>query len=272
MRLFQLAAGFGAAALIATTAVVLAQPANPLVTPESATHTATLTGAEEVPPVQTTASGNAWVLFDPQTNTLSWTVEFSGLSGPATGAHFHGPADVGATAGVVVSLVADPAAGFASPIQGTATITAEQAAQFTGGMWYVNVHTAANPAGEIRGQVVVKAAAAGGLAPLTFTAQQVSQGRSIFTDNCAGCHGEDLRGLDGGPRLVGSAFPRWFEGPVSALHEFILTRMPADRPGSLNPRQATALVAFIAEANGLTPGDTALPEDAAALATMGFTQ
>ncbi len=272
MRLFQLAGAVGAAALIATTAAVLAQPAaNPLVTPESATHTAALTGADEVPPVQTTATGNAWVLFDPQTNTLSWTVEFTGLSGPATGAHFHGPADVGAAAGVVLSLVADAAAGFASPIQGTATITPEQAAQFTGGMWYVNIHTAANPAGEIRGQVMVKAAA-GALAPLTFTAQQVSQGRSIFTDNCAGCHGETLGGLDGGPRLVGSAFPRWFEGPVSALHEFILTRMPADRPGTLTPRQTASLVAFIAQANGLVAGDTPLPEDAAILATMGFTQ
>lgn len=272
MRLFQLAAGFGTAALIATTAAVLAQPAaTPLVTPESATHTAVLTGADEVPPVQTAATGNAWVLFDPQTNTLSWTVEYTGLSGPATGAHFHGPADVGAGAGVVLSLVADAAAGFASPIQGTATITAEQAAQFTAGMWYVNVHTGANPAGEIRGQVVVKAAA-GGMTPLIFAAAQVSLGRSIFTDNCAGCHGEALTGLDGGPPLVGPSFARWFSGPVGALHEFILTRMPADRPGTLNPRQAAALLSFIAQTNGFVAGDTPLPEDPALLANMGFTQ
>lgn len=72
-----------------------------------------------------------------------------GLSGPATAAHFHGPASAGANAGVVV-----PFANAASPIEGQATITAAQAADLMAGRWYANIHTAANPGGEIRGQML----------------------------------------------------------------------------------------------------------------------
>lgn len=113
---------------------------------------------------------------------------------------------------------------------------------------------------------------AAALAPVTFTPQQVSGGRSIFGGSCSGCHGETLAGLDGGPPLVGDRFARWSTGPVSALYDFILTRMPADAPGTLQPRQALGLVAFILENNGFVAGDVALPEDPAALALLGFRQ
>ena len=73
----------------------------------------------------------------------------AGLSGPATAAHFHGPAEAGKNAGVEVPI---PNAGT-SPVEGSATLTEAQAADLTGGKLYVNVHTAANPGGEIRGQV-----------------------------------------------------------------------------------------------------------------------
>jgi hypothetical protein len=68
-------------------------------------------------------------------------------------AHFHGPAATGANAPVVVwiSKRGEP---VTSPITGQATLTLEQAQQFTAGQWYVNVHTPAHPAGEIRGQVM----------------------------------------------------------------------------------------------------------------------
>lgn len=159
-----------AALLLGVAAVALAQPApapmpeNVMVTEMSATHVAHLTGANEVPANTATGTGTAWILFDPQNNTLSWTVEYTGLTGDATGAHFHGPADATGTAGVVLSLVTADVGALASPIQGTAQISAEQAAQLTGGQWYVNIHTAANPGGEIRGQVgaVEAAAPAGG--------------------------------------------------------------------------------------------------------------
>ena len=109
---------------------------------------ADLTGAEEVPPVETSATGTTDVTYDTDTKKLTWTLEYSGLSGDATAAHFHGPADPGENAGPVV-----PIPDFASGSQGEADLTDEQAADLEAGRWYVNVHTAANPGGEIRGQV-----------------------------------------------------------------------------------------------------------------------
>jgi hypothetical protein len=109
---------------------------------------ATLSGAEEVPPTTSAGTGTANVTWNSDTKELSWTIEFSGLSGPATAAHFHGPADPGANAGPVV-----PIDDLESPLEGKATLTDEQAADLAAGKWYINVHTAASPDGEIRGQV-----------------------------------------------------------------------------------------------------------------------
>jgi hypothetical protein len=112
-----------------------------------------LSGAQQVPPVQTSGSGVAALTYDPGTRDLSWSITYSGLSGPATMAHFHGPAASGKNAAVVLwmSTKGSPAT---SPITGKATLTPDQAKDFLAGQWYVNVHTAANPAGEIRGQVM----------------------------------------------------------------------------------------------------------------------
>jgi len=111
-----------------------------------------LTGAEQVPPVQTSATGTADLSYDPATRTLTWSVAYSGLSGPATMAHFHGPAAAGKNAPPVIWLVPKGAT-VGNPIKGQATLTPEQAQQFMAGDWYINVHTHANPSGEIRGQV-----------------------------------------------------------------------------------------------------------------------
>jgi hypothetical protein len=105
-----------------------------------------LSGAQEVPAKQSNGKGTATATLNG--NTLEYTVEYSGLSGPATAAHFHGPADAGANAGVVV-----PFANAASPIKGTATLNDQQKADLMAGKWYANVHTQQNPGGEIRGQM-----------------------------------------------------------------------------------------------------------------------
>ena len=112
-------------------------------------YSASLSGAQEVPPVTTTGSGSADVKFNPGTNMLSWSVTHSGLSGPLTGAHIHGPAGPGQNAGVVVPFTNLGA----MPITGEARITPEQLSQLNSGQWYVNLHTARNPGGEIRGQL-----------------------------------------------------------------------------------------------------------------------
>jgi hypothetical protein len=110
---------------------------------------ATLDGKSETPPNTSAATGKADIDYDAATKKLSWTLTYSGLSGPATAAHFHGPADPGKNAGVAVAI---PNAGT-SPVTGSATLTDAQAADLEAGKYYVNVHTAANPGGEIRGQV-----------------------------------------------------------------------------------------------------------------------
>jgi len=110
---------------------------------------ATLDGKSEVPATTTSGSGTADLNYDAASKKLSWTVTYSGLSGPATAAHFHGPAEAGKNAGVAVAI---PNAA-ASPVKGEATLTDAQAADLLGGKYYINIHTAANPGGEIRGQV-----------------------------------------------------------------------------------------------------------------------
>ncbi|HKO09632.1 MAG TPA: CHRD domain-containing protein [Alphaproteobacteria bacterium] len=109
---------------------------------------ATLNGASEVPPVTTAATGKAALTLDKGTKMLSWEISYSGLSGDATAAHFHGPAVAGANAGVEVPIPVGP-----SPMKGSATLTDAQMADFLGGKIYINIHTAANKGGEIRGQV-----------------------------------------------------------------------------------------------------------------------
>jgi hypothetical protein len=110
----------------------------------------TLSGANEVPAKQTAGTGTFEVTLNKDNYQLHYHVVYSGLSGPATAAHFHGPAAAGANAGVVM-----PFKGYTSPIDGDATLTPAQAADLLAGLWYINVHTAANPGGEIRGQVVM---------------------------------------------------------------------------------------------------------------------
>jgi hypothetical protein len=109
---------------------------------------AQLNGASVVPPTTSQGTGTADIAFDTATKTLSWKLNYSGLSGPVTMAHFHGPAEPGKNAGVVVALPK-----IESGSEGSATLSDTQAADLLAGKYYVNVHTKANPAGEIRGQV-----------------------------------------------------------------------------------------------------------------------
>ena len=113
--------------------------------------TAQLAGTSEVPPTTSTGTGTLKATLNEETQVLSWTVTYSDLSGPLTAAHFHGPAMVGENAGAVVPITGD----LASPMTGEKTLTAPQMTDLTTGRWYVNLHTAANPDGEIRGQVTI---------------------------------------------------------------------------------------------------------------------
>jgi hypothetical protein len=110
---------------------------------------AELKGSNEVPPNNSQGSGRAEATFDSETKVLTYTVTFTDLSGPAMGAHFHGPGEAGKNAGIAL-----PFKTVQSPIQGSATLTDAQAADLLAGKWYANIHTAANPGGELRGQMM----------------------------------------------------------------------------------------------------------------------
>jgi hypothetical protein len=110
------------------------------------------TVSAENPPNASTGTGNIAASLDKETSKLKWTVSYAGLSGPVVAAHFHGPAQSGQNAGVVLGFQGS----LTSPIEGEATLTAAQAADVLAGKWYVNLHTKVNPGGEVRAQVVVK--------------------------------------------------------------------------------------------------------------------
>jgi hypothetical protein len=109
-----------------------------------------MTGPGEVPPTTSAGTGTAEATLDTVSGKLDWTLTWKGLTGPATMAHFHGPAAAGHNAGVVIPLGMAPV----SPITGSVTLTPAQAADLKAGLWYANVHTKKNPKGEIRGQML----------------------------------------------------------------------------------------------------------------------
>lgn len=138
----------GLAAAAVGLAALLTPPA-----PASATETQfriVMSGKQETPPNASKGKGQGTATYDDQSHTLTYSITYSGLSGDATAAHFHGPAKPGASAPPTVPIDSSK---LKSPISGTATLTDDQAAQLLAGMWYFNVHTAAIPGGEIRGQV-----------------------------------------------------------------------------------------------------------------------
>ncbi len=116
---------------------------------DTASFSAKMSGANEVPANMSAGTGMVEAKLDKKTSVLNWTVTYSGLTGPAKAGHFHGPAMAGANAGVAVPF----AGSVESPIKGEATLTAAQVQDLMAGKMYANIHTAAHPGGEIRGQL-----------------------------------------------------------------------------------------------------------------------
>jgi hypothetical protein len=110
--------------------------------------TADLKGSSETPANTTTGTGQVAATLDTVTDVFTYHITYGGLTGPAIAAHFHGPALPGVAAPPIITMKS-----LASPIDGTATLTASEAANLQAGKWYFNVHTVEHKAGEIRGQL-----------------------------------------------------------------------------------------------------------------------
>ncbi len=109
-----------------------------------------LDGAHEVPANQTKGTGRLEATLDRNSKVFTYTITYSGMTGPVTAAHFHGPAEPGQNAKIVLPLKPP----LTSPIKGSATLNDQQVDNLVAGKWYANLHTAAHPNGEIRGQVL----------------------------------------------------------------------------------------------------------------------
>jgi len=113
----------------------------------------TYSGLNEVPPNASTATGTVIGTYNSTTNRIFYTINFSGLSANASGAHFHGPAVPGTNAPVLVPFANFPAT-TSGTYSGSAVLTDAWETQFLSNLWYANIHTANFPGGEIRTQVI----------------------------------------------------------------------------------------------------------------------
>ena len=116
---------------------------------------APISGAQENPAVTTTGTGSFDASYNPASKELTITIRWSNLTGNATLMHIHGPAAKGTNAGVLQNFAtlfaAAPAGSFTTSFVLNGTTQTE--ADLLAGKWYVNIHTAAHPGGEIRGQI-----------------------------------------------------------------------------------------------------------------------
>jgi hypothetical protein len=110
---------------------------------------AALDGVSETPANPSTGKGLASITLDTDAKHITWTITYTGLSGAPTAAHFHGPAAPGVAAGVLLPITG----ALGSPIKGSAEVDDGQIGDLRGGLWYVNIHSAQFPKGEIRGQL-----------------------------------------------------------------------------------------------------------------------
>src|SRR5262245_33220977 len=91
-----------------------------------------------------------------------------------------------------------------------------------------------------------------------YTAEQANRGRDTYAMQCKSCHTPASH--------TGVTFAQWWDRkPLSELYQFILTRMPKNEPGSLQPDEYVDVMAYLLKLNDLPSGDAPLPADSLAM-------
>jgi hypothetical protein len=144
-------------ALVMTLVCVLALSV--LARADTITFTATLSGSQEVPPVNVPGFGSAVLVLDDVTGVAVIAVSYTNLSSGITMGHIHGPAPAGVNAGIIQGftsqLVLGSTTGGFSNFTFPVALTAAQITALKNGLVYVNLHTSAFPGGELRGQLTI---------------------------------------------------------------------------------------------------------------------
>lgn len=124
----------------------------PVVQDEMYKFTTSMSGANETTPNASTATGTTTGTYNATKNLITYNVTWSGLTGPATGGHFHSPGIQGVNAPVLIQFLLQNS-GTSGSASGSNTISDTQEADLLAGKFYSNIHTTANAGGEIRGQI-----------------------------------------------------------------------------------------------------------------------
>jgi hypothetical protein len=147
------------AAIVASATALACGSDNNIITPTIVTFGTTMNGAGENPAKNVPGVGTATIVKT--AGVYTFTINYSGMSGPLTGGHIHGPAGTGVNANIIVPFANATGAAASGTLTGTFTSTNTATISndsldvlMTNGNAYVNLHTAANPGGEIRGQLL----------------------------------------------------------------------------------------------------------------------
>ena len=103
-----------------------------------------------------------------------------------------------------------------------------------------------------------------------YTTVQASEGAQVYARQCGMCHGARLEGTVETPGLTGKFVANWGSRPLGNLFDYLARAMPQTSPGTLDAQDNARLIAFILQANGAPPGDTALPADRGTLNRLEF--
>lgn len=115
------------------------------------------------------------------------------------------------------------------------------------------------------------AIAQGGLTRPVFTPAQAKRGSTAYEKNCIQCHGDTLDNGEFAPPLRGQAFLQHFVGDsLDVPFSFMLTQMPPSNPGGLDHKAYAEILAYILDKNGVSPGNSELPDEDAKLKAMAM--